>query len=266
MAYACYDCKFDVCLECAFVERELSHPGHLEHTLTLMQRPALKRISATKWLYYCHLCTYFVHMGCAALPDESSTVNEIEADGTDNEPDLVQFPLPREELIFDFIVTQSGKLQGHFQGELGGSITRSTLPLEVRVIEEHWSHKNHPLEQLEFTFSDNDDDHNDDNRKVFRCDGCILPITASNPSYYACTECSFFLHSFCATRLPRELPSGASPFHPQHPLHLYKTKTFYSFVECRACNLSTNGFFYQCETCEMEIDIRCAFFYQYGFD
>lgn len=139
MAYACYDCKFDVCLSCAFVKRELRHPGHPEHTLTLMQRPALFKcdacgfkgedyfyvcvtcdlcihstcafaplsispsyhhhslnlvysipdmhlyfnrhcaicsnyVSATKWLYYCHLCTYFVHMGCAALPDESSTV------------------------------------------------------------------------------------------------------------------------------------------------------------------------------------------------
>lgn len=137
MAYACYDCKFDVCLDCAFVKRELRHQGHPEHTLVLMQRPALfkcdacgskskdrffvcvtcdlcihstcavapssiaptyhhhslnlvysipdmhlyfnrfcaicnKYVSATKWSYYCHLCTYFVHMGCATSCNESS--------------------------------------------------------------------------------------------------------------------------------------------------------------------------------------------------
>lgn len=91
------------------------------------------------------------------------------------------------------------------------------------------------------------------------CDGCIQPITVSHPYYYACIQCSFFLHSFCATKLPIELPAGASPFHPQHPLLLRKRDIFYDFVKCGVCFYSTNGFYYHCETCDIIVEICCAF-------
>lgn len=140
LVYTCHGCDFDVCVKCAFVKRELCHEGHPEHTLTLMQRPALfkcdacglnfrdyffvcitcelcihktcafaplsiptpdyhhhplnlvysipdmhryfrrycgicnTRVSVTRWLYYCHLCTYFVHMGCAFPAHTSSSM------------------------------------------------------------------------------------------------------------------------------------------------------------------------------------------------
>lgn len=90
-------------------------------------------------------------------------------------------------------------------------------------------------------------------------DGCIQPITATYPSYYACIQCDFFLHSLCACKLPQELPIGAFPFHPQHSLFLQKKSRFYDTVTCGICNFSTNGFYYECETCDIKIDIFCAF-------
>lgn len=38
VTYACEDCDFDVCVVCAFEQRELDHEGHQEHRLTLMPR------------------------------------------------------------------------------------------------------------------------------------------------------------------------------------------------------------------------------------
>lgn len=40
-----------------------------------------------------------------------------------------------------------------------------------RIIEEHWSQKNHPLEHLTFTLSENDCDDNDGDRSVLECNG-----------------------------------------------------------------------------------------------
>lgn len=91
------------------------------------------------------------------------------------------------------------------------------------------------------------------------CDGCIQPITVSHPSYYACIQCGFFLPSFCASKLPKVLPVGASLFHPQHSLLLQKRDKFYSFVLCKVCGYFTNGFYDHCETCDINIDIRCIF-------
>lgn len=90
------------------------------------------------------------------------------------------------------------------------------------------------------------------------CDGCIKPISPTYTSYYGCIQCGFFLHSVCATKLPKELPAGVSQFHPQHSLHLEKRSRFYSLVRCGVCGFRTNGFYYECETCDIIFDICCA--------
>lgn len=73
--------------------------------------------------------------------------NEIEEDGIDNELDLVQFPL--HQSLLDLIIVQCGKLQVNFDGEGKNSISTSTMPNGSHIIEEHRSHKIHPLEQLQ---------------------------------------------------------------------------------------------------------------------
>ncbi|WOG83610.1 hypothetical protein DCAR_0102787 [Daucus carota subsp. sativus] len=260
-SYVCTTCDFWIHKSCAISPLIIPDPTHHHHPLELvysipdMHRYFIRRCNICKqtiqkyyWVYYCHKCTYFVHVKCAGLYLKTPYV---ETDDTGDEPDLIQFPLSGEESLFDLIVTQCGKLQGEFQGE--GD--------DPHIIEAHWSHKSHPLEQLQFTLSLNDDDNDaaDDDKKGLICDGCIQPITVSHPSYYACIPCGFFLHSFCATKLPKELSTGASPFHPEHSLVLRKSDSFCSLVACGACRYSTNGFFYLCETCDIKVDIRCAF-------
>nr|XP_017243136.1 PREDICTED: uncharacterized protein LOC108215239 [Daucus carota subsp. sativus] len=270
-SYVCTICEFWIHESCAFSPSIIPAPTYHHHPLTLVYSiPDIHRyfprfcgvchqyVHKSYWVYYCHKCTYFVHMKCST--STISMVNEIEADDdVDDEPDLVQFPLPSQESIFDLIVTQCCKSQANFKGEGEISVAMSTIPNSPRLIEKHWSHKNHPLQQLQFTIGQNSNDENDDDIRALICDGCIQPITVSDPSYYACIQCGFFLHSFCATMLPQELPVGASSFHPNHSLLLQKGDKFYSIVECGVCCLATNGFYYQCQTCDIYVDIRCAF-------
>ncbi|XP_017240615.1 uncharacterized protein LOC108213342 isoform X1 [Daucus carota subsp. sativus] len=269
-SYVCTTCDFWIHKSCALSPSIIPNPTYHHHPLTLVYSiPDIhryfkqycgichKKVYKSYWVYYCHKCTYFVHMKCS-----TSTVsmgNKDEADDSDNESDLVQFPLPSRESMFDIIVAQCGKLKVDFQGKGENSDTITTIPNDPFIIEKHWSHKKHPLQQLKFTISQNCDDDSDDDNEVLICNGCIQPITVSHPSYYGCIQCDFFLHSFCATKLPQKLPVGASHFHPNHSLLLQMKDKFYDFVVCGVCNYSTNGFYYHCQTCDIYVDIRCAF-------
>ncbi|XP_074325450.1 uncharacterized protein LOC141663573 [Apium graveolens] len=276
-SYVCYTCDFWIHEKCASSPPIIPAPTYHHHPLTLIfSIPVMhryfgrlcaicnKRVQSLCWSYYCHKCTFFVHIQCSK--STISLGNEIEEEGiVDDEPELVQFPLPSEESLFDLIITQCSKLRVEFQGEGGNSANIPLIANDPHIIKKHWSHPDHPLElhQLTISVNDNNDDDDDDDvdRRVLICDGCVQPITISHPSYYACIQCGFFLHSFCANQLPDELPVGASPFHPQHTLSLrYRHKKyFYSYVACGICNYVTNGFYYICETCDIVIDIRCAF-------
>ncbi|KAL8111409.1 hypothetical protein AgCh_019217 [Apium graveolens] len=142
----------------------IHHEGHKEHSLT-SQRQALFK-------------------------------NEIEENGiVDDEPDLVQFPLPGKESLFDLIITQCSKLRVEFQGEGGNNANTSMIANDPHIIEKHWSHQEHPLELHQLTVSVNNNNDNDDNddgggddRRVLICDGCVQPITLFDPCYYACIQ------------------------------------------------------------------------------
>lgn len=127
---------------------------------------------------------------------------------------MVQFALRNEESIFELILTQGGKLQVDFQSKGDLYITISRIPNVPYMIEEHRNHKIYPLELLHLSANDNDTDDSNDDRRTLICNGCIQPITVSHSCYYACTQCRFFLQSFCAIKLPIELPAGTSSFHP----------------------------------------------------
>ncbi|KAL1830194.1 hypothetical protein ACET3Z_008606 [Daucus carota] len=268
-SYVCKTCDFWIHKKCALSPPIIAEPAYHHHPVTLIfSIPDEHRyffrccnicdeyIPVCSWMYYCHKCTYFVHMKCALAPVSAS--NETEAAGSDNDPDLIEFPLHSVEAISDFMTTRFSKFQVDFEGEHRDTTMTSTGPIDPHIIEEHWSHPDHPL-QLHYICSENDNDDNDDDARVLICDGCIQPITVTHPSYYACLECGFFLHSLCATRLPKELPIGVSSFHPQHSLTLFKRSRFYDIVLCGLCGLATNGFFYECEDCDIKIDICCAF-------
>ncbi|KAL1825804.1 hypothetical protein ACET3Z_012582 [Daucus carota] len=269
-SYVCTTCEFCIHKSCAFSPFIIQSPTYHNHPLTLVYAvPDIhlffkqycgicrRYVYPSWWVYYCHKCTYFVHIKCSTstLP----MVNEDEADGIDNDPDLVRFPLPSKESIFDLIVTQCCKYQDNFKDEGEINVTMPITSIDPHIIEKHWSHQIHPLQLLQFTNSENDSDDSDDDRRELICNGCIQPITVSHPSYYACIQCGFFLHSFCATKLPLKLPVGASHFHPDHSLLLQMKEKFYDFLGCGVCDISTNGFYYHCPTCDINVDIRCAF-------
>ncbi|WOG90334.1 hypothetical protein DCAR_0209577 [Daucus carota subsp. sativus] len=270
-SYVCTTCEFWIHKECALAPLIIQtspnhhHSLHLIYSIPDMHR-YFKRFCAicegvvqkNSWLYYCHKCTFLVHMKCVTRSDSGSTDN---IQDPYNESDLVEFPLPNKESLFDLILSQCGSRFQVVAGEGDNTICApSTLPYEPDIIEEHWSHKNHPLEKLQyFSIRENANSDNGDDERVLICDGCIQPITATYPSYYACIQCGFFLHSFCATQMPLELPAGTSSFHPQHFLLLKKTECFYNLVKCEVCWFRTNGFYYHCEPCDINIDIRCAF-------
>ncbi|XP_074326200.1 uncharacterized protein LOC141668045 [Apium graveolens] len=232
-SYVCYTCDFWIHEKCASSPPIIPAPTYHHHPLTLIfSIPVMhryfgrlcaicnKRVHSLCWSYYCHKCTFFVHINCST--STISLGNEIEENGiVDDEPDLVQFPLPGKESLFDLIITQCSKLRVEFQGEGGNNANTSMIANDPHIIEKHWSHQEHPLELHQLTVSVNNNNDNDDNddgggddRRVLICDGCVQPITLFDPCYYACIQYDFFLHSFCANKLPHKLPIGASPFHP----------------------------------------------------
>ncbi|KAL7174401.1 hypothetical protein ACSBR2_033626 [Camellia fascicularis] len=90
------------------------------------------------------------------------------------------------------------------------------------------------------------------------CDGCNESFTRGGWAY-GCTQCSFYLHLWCA-RLPQELQQHI--LHPQHPLTLvarapYCPQTFH----CKACRRTVSrGFSYNCSDCEFDLDVNCVAF------
>ena len=82
-----------------------------------------------------------------------------------------------------------------------------------------------------------------------KCNGCSRAIV---PPFYSCAQCSFFLHKSCAN-LPKK---KRHPLH-QHPLTLIPVKPSEGF-ECDACKQVCNGFSYECEECDFDLDVQCS--------
>ncbi|GLT56536.1 hypothetical protein SLA2020_295710 [Shorea laevis] len=81
------------------------------------------------------------------------------------------------------------------------------------------------------------------------CSGCEEELEGSS---YGCGECGFFLHKKCA-ELQREIINH--PLHSQHPLILL-VRT-YPTNWCNVCRKSIR-FFYRCNSCNFDLDLRCA--------
>lgn len=90
------------------------------------------------------------------------------------------------------------------------------------------------------------------------CNGCIQPISSAHPIFYGCHQCNFYLHKFCS-ELPSKLPAGALSRHSEHPLLLYRKREKYRSVKCASCGFYTNGFYFCCDKCNIQFDIRCCF-------
>ncbi|WOG90335.1 hypothetical protein DCAR_0209578 [Daucus carota subsp. sativus] len=239
-AYGCKHCEYGVCVFCPFEQRVLNHEGHPAHTLQLMHKEASFNCDACfgdakDSSYVCTTCEFWIHKRCAfaasMIPDPSYHHHSL---------NLI-YSIPDMHRYFQHFCYICGEL----------------------VRKNSWLYYCHKCTFfVHMTCSASTDSVSTSNKnydEVLICDGCIQPITESHPTYYACIQCDFFLHSFCATKIPLELPVGGSSFHPQHSLQLRKTDKFYNHVKCGVCWYKTNGFYYHCEPCDIKIDIRCAF-------
>lgn len=151
--------------------------------------------------------------------------------------------------------------------------TSSTIFTGLEPIIFHMSHQQHPLrlvdqqEVLERNYISTDYKNeiiNIDDELI--CDGCVMPIitsTSTSPpiSFYGCTRCKFFLHTFCA-QLPNSIrlgPGASTSCHypQQHPLTLFKFPKTYHLNYCELCGCKTNGLLYVCIPCKYAIDVGC---------
>ncbi|GKV51415.1 hypothetical protein SLEP1_g58077 [Rubroshorea leprosula] len=81
------------------------------------------------------------------------------------------------------------------------------------------------------------------------CSGCEEELEGSS---YGCGECGFFLHKKCA-ELQTDIINH--PLHSEHPLTLRLNR--YAFNGCNVCSKSIT-FFYRCDSCDFDLDLRCA--------
>lgn len=82
LGYQCSSCNLDFCITCEIIsidalldeKRELRHPCHLDHPLTLMRKTSLEFYCdgcGTRDVdlpYICSICEFWIHKSCASLP------------------------------------------------------------------------------------------------------------------------------------------------------------------------------------------------------
>ncbi|KAG6640818.1 uncharacterized protein LOC122277554 isoform X1 [Carya illinoinensis] len=104
----------------------------------------------------------------------------------------------------------------------------------------HFSHR-HPLIFIE--------EVKNEGKKDIICSGCNEPILG--PAY-KCSKCNFLLHQSC-TQLPREIQ------HPLHPNDALILQAPSASSRCDACRrFCSRCFYYRCDWCNFDLDIKCA--------
>ncbi|XP_057771162.1 uncharacterized protein LOC130990956 isoform X2 [Salvia miltiorrhiza] len=82
LSYRCSSCDFDIDITCPIIiidaileeRRELQHPSHPNHPLTLMRKPPLPfccdgcGVEDVDMAYICSICEFWIHKSCASLP------------------------------------------------------------------------------------------------------------------------------------------------------------------------------------------------------
>ncbi|KAH6765193.1 hypothetical protein C2S51_016442 [Perilla frutescens var. frutescens] len=277
LRYRCHRCDFDIDITCKklsidelFGERSLTHPGH-HHPLTLM-----RKLSS---LIACDACgtedrdmvySYFCHLKCAT---STAQIAKREFLSKDETTDLIELPLHdiSKELITPFVMREEGL---HSIPNVNDMPETVKMPETTAIFSCLFNYHKHPLSLVledhnKAATNDDDDDEEEEELKI--CDLCIAPI--SSPPYYECVACKYFVHSICYF-LPKTLSSSSSSSrnfcgdcpntHDKiHKFTLYTTskerdENIELWYSCGLCKLETNGIGYQCEECEMKIDVRCA--------
>ncbi|XP_051137546.1 uncharacterized protein LOC127255839 [Andrographis paniculata] len=107
----------------------------------------------------------------------------------------------------------------------------------------HYTHSQHPLTKIS-------------SPELFVCAGC----KEYGAGYrFACQQCEFQLHEFCAA--PRPLLKN-HPLHGQHQLVFHvkpkQAKAGMAWPKCNVCAKSIKGFTYRCKACSFQMHPCCA--------
>ena len=233
MPYLCGQCGFWIHERCASYPRIVKvirhkHTLHLIHCLEVDQSDfsfchlCVQKVDTDYGVYYCSSCNYVTHLDCAM---NKGNREDIVLEVKDMES------LRNEGLEVDEVFhSMAYKVKRTYVGE-----DKTEIVTEI----EHFSHE-HDLKLI--------DDEIQSNQK---CDGCVRAII---PPFYSCAKCNFFLHKSCI-----ELPRKKRHLLHRHTLTLlpkapYESKSFW----CNACRRSCNGFSYNCETCNFNLDVQCS--------
>ncbi|KAJ8772705.1 hypothetical protein K2173_027882 [Erythroxylum novogranatense] len=101
----------------------------------------------------------------------------------------------------------------------------------------HSGHQQHPLSQFELHDS-------------YKCSGCK---EYGSGKCFACQQCEFQLHEFCALAPPA---LKAHPFHMQHQLFFSSKPVKKS--KCDVCGKATKGYNFRCNPCGYQMHPCCA--------
>ncbi|XP_042045100.1 uncharacterized protein LOC121791132 [Salvia splendens] len=288
MAYICSTCEFMVHKTCASLPLILPinlqyHHHHLSlafsfpmdhHRFIRDCDVCYKLLDKTCWVYFCGDCRFFAHIRCVALaPTNAETHSNSDGDDKDG-LNVIEFPLHAhdisKEVIEPFVMREKG---------LNNIPEVADMPAEVHMPQTTASfsflsnYHDHPLRMVsELSNKDDEVDHNnmmdesdeDDELKI--CDVCVTPILS--PPYYECAPCKYFAHSICYL-LPKTLSSSPHLYgdcpntHDKgHKLTLYTSSGFIdmdpNLCRCEICGFLTNGMVYECEGCEIKMDVKCA--------
>ncbi|KAL8242870.1 hypothetical protein R6Q59_013172 [Mikania micrantha] len=199
------------------------------------------------WIYKCEKCRYYIHVHCGYLKciDSDTPSRNYEED-----PNILHLPLRDEtyKIINEFFFKEGNK--------------------ETTI-----THKSHPHQLTLVDAGRNDIMTTTPTSSITTyefidlCNGCTKLIMDTMP-FYMCTSAydDFMLHEWC-TRLPTELKGH--PIDPQHTLLLLPKPQGRLYMEngldmfrCSACKEICNGFLYNCDKCNFNIDVSCAFIHE----
>uniref|UniRef100_A0A169WTE3 DC1 domain-containing protein n=1 Tax=Daucus carota subsp. sativus TaxID=79200 RepID=A0A169WTE3_DAUCS len=253
-----------VCIKCAFLERQLNHPSH-SHPLTLLPMKAtLHRCTACGVQEYdnngvlCYLCSKEI-VRCSAIGFITVLTADIlhtstalyqqsisRKDGNENDDmgdvegsDLVHLPICDDEpyLFYQLIQQFANKF----------SISTNEESRKADIISECRS--GHSLILFDNSTTESVVETN-------ICDGCVQPLLSPPHPFYGCLDCNFFLHTLCATELPREIENRLTKF-----TRCYETiKGHPQAFNCELCSvdINPNFWFYYCVNCDTSFHALCV--------
>lgn len=117
----------------------------------------------------------------------------------------------------------------------------TSIGSDAAVLVTHYSHPKHPLAQLTLP-------------ELFACAGCKEYGAGKR---FACQECDYQLHEFCALSPPL---LRSHPLHPQHQLvfHSRPKQGGIKWPRCDICGKSCRGFTFRCRACSFQMHPCCA--------